>query len=266
MPATAPAIQAEPTSSTYITQHCANEVHEGVVKFGSKGDPFHACQGEYVFRFLVVRCTCDCHAVTYRLAEIQAEIDAEREAGLLPALNPPSNPTGNGGTAGIVATATSEPITPDAAGDAADARRRMYRVLLNTGNISAQPEALVMRHIFGKEYDPAQLLQAATGSRRTKGELELNIELLCHLWLDGKLVGWKTLTADAIPTLVDALDPPSEGAVRAVFTRWKQFAMAEIGEAPVRFIKFSDEVNRHGVEYVRIRLERERKRHEKGMF
>jgi len=76
--------------------------------------------------------------------------------------------------------------------------------------------------------------------RRHKGDLEIQVLLVCYEWTGDKYE-WEQCTpklvAEAIGR-IHAVEPPSTGAVQAVWDRWVRLSFATYDKKPVRFGKF----------------------------
>lgn len=140
---------------------------------------------------------------------------------------------------------------------------RPLELLCNSGRVSQQLVNMCLTKVFGKEPTSDQVSIAT--DRRKRGELEDNVEVVCRLWLLRHLP-WSSLTTDAIALMVDANDPPSQGAIYAVLMRWSDSNLAVIERSPLRFMLFSDEAWCDGVTAVRHKHKREADRRAKGFF
>lgn len=140
---------------------------------------------------------------------------------------------------------------------------RPLELLCNSGRVSQQLVNMCLTKVFGKE-PTADQVSVAT-ERRRRGELEDNVEVVCRLWMLRHLP-WANLTTDAIALMVDANDPPSQGAIYAVLTRWSDANLAIIQRSPLRFILFSDDAWFEGITAIRHSQRREADRRSKGFF
>jgi hypothetical protein len=166
------------------------------------------------------------------------------------------------------AMATQEPLgmlatLPIMAADRAPDEHKIYQKLLATGTVSDQLAGLVNELILGIKVDSAP--ESKTNGRRRRGELEANVEVVCRMWLDGK-VPWPELTTDVIGLMIDADDTISQGAIYAVLTRWADARLAEVGKKPMRFLSFSQAVLADGIAAVKSRASRDAEQRAKGFF
>lgn len=96
----------------------------------------------------------------------------------------------------------------------------------------------------------------ATG-HAARGELESWVNEHCGVWL---------VEAESFPCTPvylakeigrkQGIDPPSVGAISAVFERWKKLDYAEIGAKPTRFIKYTDTGIKYGLADLKERAKR----------
>lgn len=100
----------------------------------------------------------------------------------------------------------------------------------------------------------------ATG-RAARGELESWVKRFCDVWL---IEGYDFACSPA--WLADeiakdrAIDPPSVGAISAVFERWTSLEFAVIEKKPTRFMKYTDEGIRLGLARMKEDAKRKSKR------
>lgn len=237
----------------YVTGHCNNGAHEGTKKFSWKDTLMQSCQGRYEWRFCVAVCTCWCH-------ELAATVRAMGDA-------PASVVTG---TPDAVAPASVDmvglamPFPVAVVMPAEPPEIVMYRRLIESEKVSSQLINMVRIQILGEERTVVER-SAKIGGRRHRGELDANVEIVCKLWLDKKLP-WELLTTDAISMLIDADDPPSQGAVYAVLNRWADRGIAMVGTKPMRFMGFNEMVLAIGVAAALAKSSREAEKRAKGFF
>lgn len=244
------------TKFPYITGHCANGAHEGNKTFSARGTLLQPCRGMYTWRFTSAFCTCWCHELAATVRTMTAVTSDPLFVGT----------HGLVSAADVAASVASAPmpiavnmpevvITQDP--------HWLYRQMIASPKVSTQLANMVRVKILNEE---AQEYSAdESGERRRRGELDANVEIVCRLWLD-KLLPWELLTTDAISIMVDAEDPPSQGAIYSVLNRWANRGFAMIGTKPMRFIGFNESVLKMGLEAAVHKANREADRRSKGMF
>lgn len=93
----------------------------------------------------------------------------------------------------------------------------------------------------------------ATG-RAGRGQLELWVKQTCDQWVLDQPE--ESCTPQWISDQIAAkheIKPPSVGAINAVFERWTKLNFALIGRKPVRFVGYTDDGVKHGLEGLKIR-------------
>jgi hypothetical protein len=114
--------------------------------------------------------------------------------------------------------------------------------------------------------EPTEDQRIAANDRRKRGELESNVEVVCRLWLDKHLAAVNELTTNWIALLIDASEPPSQGAIHAVLTRWSEHGYAKVEHKPFRFIEFMPSVAENGIAAAKQAHEREKNARAKGFW
>ena len=110
---------------------------------------------------------------------------------------------------------------------------------------------------------PATIVRAfnpTASGRAAPGELELWVKQHCDIWL---------VEAERFPCTpaylseeigkAQGIKPPSVGAITAVFQRWVKIGFAEIGAKPARFLKYTDDGVKLGLEGCKVRHKAKRK-------
>lgn len=250
------------TKFPYITGHCGNGSHEGMKVVSGLGHLLKPCSGIYTWRFTEAKCSCWCHANA-----IMMRRDAEIAASTAPMVTNATDGMPN--LQGMLA-ATLGPVPTYVTPTESELKvilppdpLKVLEDLCNSGRVSQQLVNLVIRKAMGKEPTLEQL--SVDEGRRKRGQLDTNVELVCRLWLM-KYLPWEQLTTSAISLMIDAVDPPSQGAIYSVFMLWAGNNWATIEKHPIRFIKFSDEVWIDGLTVVRYKHKRELDRRAKGFF
>lgn len=97
--------------------------------------------------------------------------------------------------------------------------------------------------------------KTATTGRKPRGWLAEAVLAVCKDHLSGKLkLDGKPLTPHRVAKVVQertgAEDPPSTGAVSAVFKRWETFGFAKFNQKPFSFKAFTPKGEKEGLEAV----------------
>jgi hypothetical protein len=100
----------------------------------------------------------------------------------------------------------------------------------------------------------------ATG-RAARGELEGWVKEVCDIWL---IEGYQMLCTPAWISeeiaSAQGIKAPSVGAISAVFERWVKLGFAVVQKKPTRFIAYTEEGKRVGLEGLKIRAKQQAKR------
>lgn len=127
-----------------------------------------------------------------------------------------------------------------------------YGLLKVAETVAAEP---VIRNPL--EAAPKRFDATPTG-KRARGELEDEVLAVCGSFVRGELP-YETLTPKDIAFEIDKFNPPSVGAIGAVFERWVTYGFARIEKRPVSFLSFTLEGMMHGLEYLKAKHKREAK-------
>lgn len=244
---------ANVTPSTYESQHCTNGHHEKSSNKSEKGATYKACQGVYKFIWVVVTCTCWCHAMFREAVERAAESIPELEV---------AHTTIPKQTPGSVDVVPSQHVVTAPRGT--EIRGYWTNVLLNE-NLEPQLFKMIKKLVM-KVTGPleVQVTKLEDGERRPKGSLDVNVEAVCNLSLEGYIP--QELTTVNVGMLINALDPPSPGAIQAVFDRWAKAGFCELGTKPVRLLRFTTLVGENGIAGAKKVHAREKENRSKGFF
>lgn len=107
---------------------------------------------------------------------------------------------------------------------------------------------------------PATVIRTFTPTptgRAARGELELWVKQQCDEWLidePGEPCTLAYLAAEISRT--QGITSPSVGAISAVFDRWAKLGFAIIEKKPTRFVKYTDEGVRLGLEQMKTQAKR----------
>lgn len=216
-----PAIQTSP--SRLLTGMCAAGWHEGTKPKDWKGVPVQVC----------VRwqnCPCECHS---KITKMYEDADMAREIITNPDYVKPER-TWYMPVYGIdygLSTTLVVPVT-DTPDDTED-------------GTPAQPATRI------RTFDPTP------SGRAAKGELEAYVLEVTNEWLiDHDELCTPKFVSDEIAR-VQHIDPPSVGAIGAVFDRWVTYGYANISRKPVQFLGLTDQGKAKGLDL--LKAERKRK-------
>lgn len=239
----------------YVTPHCCNGGHENSKVLSLKGTLMPSCRGIYAYRFVEVKCTCWCH-------EMFASLVAEERDALTPA------------TESMNMDVTAPSVDPVALGHVTDAgigavgaviperSQSFWASVVHDANVETQLWQLVNGLFFD---DEVKREESANSGRRKRGSLDINVEIVCKLWLEEKLP-FPELTPVCIGMMINAEDPPSSGAIYAVLTRWRDENLCAVSEKPFRFVSFTPAVGEYGIAYVKNKTSKEKIARSKGFF
>ena len=212
----------------YKTAFCAKGRCEGTQPTDWKGAPMSTCK-------IWQTCPCDCHLMYDRM---YAATDKPREVvnnsayrvdkSLFIMPSPEER---------VAMHALSETVRPDAP------------QLVE----SPLPEAVpaTIRRTF---------TPTATG-RAARGELESWVKDTCDVWIvenDGSLCT-PTMIAEEIAREQGLARPPSVGAINAVFDRWVKIDFAVIEKKPTRFIKYTEQGVKIGLDGCKDKAKRNKR-------
>lgn len=79
--------------------------------------------------------------------------------------------------------------------------------------------------------------------RRARGQLEYDVLQVCREYAEG-VWEWEACTPKAVAEQIgkmNSVEPPSTGAINAVWDRWEKIGFAEQAKKPSRFVKFTGE-------------------------
>lgn len=240
--------------STYMTGHCAGGNHEGSKNLSQGGALFPACAGLYAFRFTAIQCSCWCH-------ELFSQARAQAPVALSDPI--PSMQLGGGSTSGQTGTATQANVgTTDAITAPTD--QDFWTKVLEHQDLTVQVFKFVSWHVFKVKGDRSLANPIPAASRRPRGSLDINVEAICKLALEGLIPN--ELTPSNIGLLIDPLNPPSAGAIHAVLTRWENAGYCTVSKKPVTMTGFTSKVTKSGITGAKQISKREREARAKGFF
>lgn len=200
----------------YPTGFCGNGQHEGTKVLSPSGKPMKTCE-------FFVTCPCDCHAQLDKLFVMTGQerilVDASGyqpppHEFTMPSEDPEWLLSRLGATVPLVAPENAPTVPP--------------------------PGSTVPA--FG----------ATPTGRAARGQLESWVWQTCKVWIveqDGLCT--PQYISDEIARR-EAIDPPSVGAVHAVFERWIKLGFAVIEKKPTRFVRLTPDGQHLGLERMKI--------------
>jgi len=136
--------------------------------------------------------------------------------------------------------------------------------VLEHQDLTIQVFRLVSYHVFKVKGERSLAKPIPAYARRPRGSLDINVEAICRLVLEGLIPN--ELTPPNIGLLIDARNPPSAGAIHAVLTRWEAAGYCTISKKPVTMTGFTNKVNKSGITGAKKISARERDARAKGFF
>ncbi|HEY6021726.1 MAG TPA: hypothetical protein VIY48_18210 [Candidatus Paceibacterota bacterium] len=212
----------------YKTGFCETGAHEGSAPKSYSGKARPTCSWWQ-------RCPCDCHAFYDRLF---------RETGM------ERMPVDNSGyvvdKGGFVMPTLAERVATEPSFNGHTA---------NPPALLENPAPDYLPPTITRPYGPT-----ATG-RTARGQLESWVKEQCDIWLVEK---------DGFPCTppriseeigrAQGINPPSVGAIHAVFERWKLIKFAVIERKPIRFIEYTEDGIHNGLDEMKAKYKRIQKR------
>lgn len=215
-------VQTAPQKSKLETGMCRAGWHEGTKPKDWKGTPVQVCQMWMV-------CPCECHTkitAMYEMAEMPREVITNPEY-----IRPERTwymPVPGVDYAIDSSSSLVAPITPEAAEE-------------------STPAIPATR---ARSYAPTPTGRAA------KGELETYVLEVVTEWLiEHDELCTPRFVSDEIAR-VQHIDPPSVGAIGAVFDRWATYGYAVISRKPVQFVDLTPEGRAKGLDAIKVAYKR----------
>jgi hypothetical protein len=111
---------------------------------------------------------------------------------------------------------------------------------------------------------PTRHYEPTPTGRKARGQLEYEVLAICRDFSNGTF-DWPDCTPKLIAEEIghrNATEPPSTGAIAAVWDRWTRLGIVQQGKKPLRFISFTDGFSgtEARLELVKMRAKRDRKR------
>jgi len=211
----------------YATGFCQNGDHEGSARKSYSGKPRPTCKWWK-------RCPCSCHI---QFDQMFAMAEMERQL------------VDNSG------------YSPDHGGFTMPTLEE--RAHLAALSRAVGPSRPVVEESPAPGLVPASIVRpyapTATG-RAAPGELESWVKKQCDIWLVEQeqfpcTPAWLSEQVGKD----QGIKPPSVGAITAIFIRWQKLGFAEIATKPARFVKYTPDGIRLGLEGCKLRAKQQRK-------
>lgn len=203
------------------TGFCSNGWCEGTKPKDWRGRPVPTCE-------FYLTCPCKCHDQLNKLYELS---EMER----MPVDNPEYVPPHR-----TYWMPSDEPLAPLSSNV-----ERAAAVVVESPAPDLVPATL------RRSYEPT-----ATG-RAARGQLEAWVKNQCDIWLVEQydFLCTPAWISEEIAK-AEAINPPSVGAIGAVFDRWVKLGFAEVEKKPVRFIKYTEQGIKLGLEGLKLKAKR----------
>ena len=203
------------------TGFCSNGWCEGTKATDWRGNPVPTCEFIYT-------CPCECHDMMGRMFEIT---ESERIVVQSSAYQPPER---------TYWMPSDDPLPPSSRDNPTDAP-----VVVESPVPDRVPATI--RHT----YTPTPTGRAA------RGELELWVKEECDVWLvdEPGVPCTPAYLADQIGRS-QGINPPSVGAIDAVFKRWEKLGFAVIDRKPTRFTRYTEDGVRLGLDQMKTQAKK----------
>ncbi|AMS03455.1 hypothetical protein SEA_BENCZKOWSKI14_62 [Gordonia phage Benczkowski14] len=185
--------------SNYITGFCGTGAHEGLAPVSPSGKPMKVCTAHEI-------CSCKCHITINKMYEMAG---AKRKEHGNPNYEPPE-PTWMGQIALARADSLIDPARP-----------------------TQRPEQPAS--VAPTLSESARTFEPTSTGTRARGQLEVEVQKVCIAYQAGKYDLDGPLTPAQVGLLIDPENPPSSGAIGAVFDRWSRIGYAQIHRRPIFF-------------------------------
>lgn len=201
----------------YTTGFCQVGFHEGTKAKGASGKPVMTCASVDI-------CHCKCHATITamfeqaglpRVVQVNPEYQVDRSRYVMP-----------------------DPVEVEA-----------QRAANRLPSPDAQVKVALPRNPL--EVTTAPTYNETPTGKRARGQLEAQVLAVCSAFTRG-LIEEEFLTPVVIGNEIDEVEPPSAGAIGAIFNRWVEIGFAVCEKGPVRFVAFTPDGVIKGLEALRI--------------
>lgn len=199
---------------TYKTGFCSNGHCEGTAPVSYTGKPMKVCVAYQI-------CECDCHKKFNKMYEMA---DVPRQVHQNPNYEPVKGPD-------LSEYLRMSEDLPDAALPGGTRTTRA------TDKPSTTAPGLL---------ESARTFTGTPSGYRQRGQLEAEVQQICNRGILGEFD--EHLTPQLIAEMIDPDNPPSTGAIGAVFNRWERIGYARIHRKPLYFQGLTVEGMRDGLE------------------
>lgn len=223
----------------FKTGFCANGFCEGTKPKSFSGKPVKTCEHW-------MTCGCDCHTLIdemMKMAEMVREEVPNPEYVPTPRTwwMPEDDPTFD----------VSQPLSSFDGTDTPGTDERPSNTPPNGAHGPLRP---VSQPVFA----------ATPTGRRARGQLEYDVLSVC-IDFANDVFDWTECTPKLVSERIGKLhaeEPPSTGAINAVWDRWEKLGFAEQAKKPSRFVRFLGDGSIQNLERIKAQAKRSRKRGE----
>jgi hypothetical protein len=233
------------TKKKLISGFCANGHHEGTKPKSKKtGLPFPICT-------CWTTCTCDCHE----------KVTAMYESLGLPREEAMQNPE----YSEWARAERSRFVMPDPVYARIPVHSNIDGVMVHPSN--EDPHTGQQDSVLGTLADAAPMPVAPSfgptpTGRRARGQLEADVLKVCQEFSDG-VYEWELCTPKLVSETIGkmyAVEPPSTGAIDAVWNRWEALEFAKRDRKPSHFVGFIGESSFIYLQSLKVQKKRAKKR------
>lgn len=211
----------------YPTGFCQNGDHEGTARKSYRGNPKKSCPNW-------MYCPCQCHIAFDQLFAMSG-----RERTLVD----------NSG------------YSPDRGGfvmPSMEERARLH--ILSRSHGASAP---IVEESPAPDLVPATIVRSfapTTSGRAAPGELELWVKQQCDIWLvENEKFPCTPAYLSVEIGKARGVNPPSVGAISAVFDRWTRIGFGQIEKKPTRFVRYTEQGIQLGLEGCKEKFKRSRR-------
>lgn len=111
---------------------------------------------------------------------------------------------------------------------------------------------------------PVRTFAPTPTGRRARGQLEYDVLSICRQFAD-LVFDWEFCTPKLVSEQIGrqyAIEPPSTGAINAVWDRWERLEFATQDKKPSRFVKFSGDGTESELDKMKLSIKRAKRRGE----
>lgn len=227
-----------------LSGFCANGQHEGTKPSGKSGMPFPVCT-------CWTTCDCDCHT---RITEMYESLGLPREEAM-------QNPE----YSAYAKTQRDKFVMPDPVIVALDGLSNVGGGILPPVPEDAPtvPENGTLDPLGEPAPAPVVPRFAPTPTgRRARGQLEYDVLTVC-IEYSNEEYDWELCTPKLVSERIGkkyAIEPPSTGAIDAVWNRWEALEFAVRDHKPSRFVRFRMTASVEVLERIKSEKKRAKKR------